>query len=661
MTSAATAMALVRGLHLATTLSLLGTAGFIAWILPAGGVAPDTLHRRLVRLWWTSGSVALLAGLAWFTLQSAAIAGADDVSDLLDALPVVAEHTRFGTTLMLRLALLLVATLAGVSQSVIAVTGLSYPIRNHSPARVTVYLTLLLAAIALGLQGVIGHAGAAAGAIGDGLVLSESLHLLAAGLWLGALLPLWISLPMLPPAPAALVCERFSPVGLACVLVLAGTGFAQALQLIGGLPALLGTTYGHIALLKIALFLLALTLAAVNRLWLTDRLRTGEPVARRHLMVSVVIETILGLAIITAAAFLASTVPGAHQAPVWPFSWQFSLITVREDPDFRQEVCVSLLAIGAGILILAAALLWRRFRLPALVALLALLAWRGPSLSLLTAEAYPTSFQTSPTGFSAASIAHGQALFMQNCVACHGPDGEGDGPVAAGLDIKPADLTQPHVLEHTDGEMFWWLTHGMDDPKGGLAMPGFANALSADDRWALVDYVRAHSAGVAMQQDPPLDVPVRAPALPILCNGLPASTMADLRGHAVFVVLADVATDLAAVPAQDAITFNVSAETEPAGDGSATKASAADTKLTPGSCVATDPTAWNAYAVLADLPLDEAAGAEFLVDPNGWLRAAQRPGVASGWHSRDDLLAAIRGIRAHPIEQPNGGSHEHHH
>ena len=430
MISVTITMALVRGLHLAAALSLLGTAGFLAWVLPAAGVIPDALCRRLVRLWLISGSTALMAGLAWFTLQSAAMAGAANVSDLLATLPLVAGHTRYGTTLMLRLALLLVATLTGVTQSVSVWRGPSHPVRNGGGVRrrVALYLSLLLVAVALGLQGVIGHAGATAGAIGDGLVLSEFLHLLAAGLWLGALIPLWISLRMLPSTAAAAVCERFSPIGLACVLVLAGTGFAQALELIGSLPALLGTAYGHIALLKIALFLMALALAALNRLWLTDRLATDGPGARRQSLVSVSIETVIGLAIVMAAAFLASQVPGAHQAPVWPFSWQFSLVTVREDPDLRQEVFVSLLAISAAILMLAAALLWRRFRLLALTFMLAIISWRGPSLSLLTVEAYPTSFQTSPTGFSAASIAHGQALFMQNCVACHGPEGRRQRP-----------------------------------------------------------------------------------------------------------------------------------------------------------------------------------------------------------------------------------------
>jgi len=31
--------------------------------------------------------------------------------------------------------------------------------------------------------------------------------------------------------------------------------------------------------------------------------------------------------------------------------------------------------------------------------------------------------------------------FMENCAACHGAGGTGDGPAAAGLDPKPADLT----------------------------------------------------------------------------------------------------------------------------------------------------------------------------------------------------------------------------
>jgi putative copper export protein/mono/diheme cytochrome c family protein len=619
MVDAASIMAGLRGLHLAASVSLLGTAAFVAWMLPAAGKVPARLHRRLVRLWWVSGAVALLAGLAWFTLQAAAIAGAGTVAETWAAVPLVAAHTRFGSTLMVRLGLLLVATILGLAGR-------------------GVIFAIVPAAVALGLQGVIGHAGATAG---SSLVLTEALHLLAAGVWLGSLLPLWISVLALPPAAAASVCYRFSPIGLACVLVLAGTGIVQAITLIATLPALLGTHYGHIALLKIGLFLLALALAAVNRLWLTERLGPGN--RRRHLLVSVGIETVIGFTIITVAAFLASSIPGVHDAPIWPFTWQFSLVTLREAPEFREEVVVSLLIIGGAVLLMAAALLFRRLVLLTLIILVAAVVWRAPSFSLLMVEAYPTSFPTSPTGFSVGSIAHGQALFMQHCVVCHGPDGDGDGPAAGGLRIRPVDLTQPHILAHTDGEMYWFMTHGVDDPEGGRAMPAFADALTTEDRWALIDYVRAHSAGVALQQDIAFGTPVRAPALPIACSGVSAATMADLMGHAVVVFLGDTP---AAVPTRDAVTLLVSQN---------------DLKPTPTTCIAADPAAWNAFAVLADLPLDEAAGSAFLVDPNGWLRAVQRPGPTNGWHSRDDLLAAIRGICAHPIEQSSGALHEHHH
>ena len=47
----------------------------------------------------------------------------------------------------------------------------------------------------------------------------------------------------------------------------------------------------------------------------------------------------------------------------------------------------------------------------------------------------------------------------------------------------------------------------------------------------------------------------------------------------------------------------------------------------PGSCAAADPTAWRAFAVLADLPAERLAGTVFLIDADGWLRMLQRPGA----------------------------------
>jgi high-affinity iron transporter len=41
------------------------------------------------------------------------------------------------------------------------------------------------------------------------------------------------------------------------------------------------------------------------------------------------------------------------------------------------------------------------------------------------------------------SLAHGRALYLRNCVQCHGPSGAGDGPAGASLDPKPKALATP--------------------------------------------------------------------------------------------------------------------------------------------------------------------------------------------------------------------------
>lgn len=87
-------------------------------------------------------------------------------------------------------------------------------------------------------------------------------------------------------------------------------------------------------------------------------------------------------------------------------------------------------------------------------------------------EAYPTTFDESPTGFSAQSIAAGEGLFATHCAACHGAEGHGDGPAGAALKTMPADLTADHVYAHTDGELLWWITHGIAPD-----VPPFENVL----------------------------------------------------------------------------------------------------------------------------------------------------------------------------------------
>lgn len=85
-----------------------------------------------------------------------------------------------------------------------------------------------------------------------------------------------------------------------------------------------------------------------------------------------------------------------------------------------------------------------------------------------------------------ASAARGQATYSQLCTPCHGPQGQGDGPGAAGLKRPPPDFTdRGHMVTRGDPDLFWGISRGS---KG--AMPSFQGRLSEAEVWDLVNYIR---------------------------------------------------------------------------------------------------------------------------------------------------------------------------
>jgi len=94
-----------------------------------------------------------------------------------------------------------------------------------------------------------------------------------------------------------------------------------------------------------------------------------------------------------------------------------------------------------------------------------------------------------PVPADAKSIEQGKALFGQNCVACHGNAGKGDGPAAAMLErngkrIHPRDLSDPKTWQQSDGALFWKISEGK------TPMPTFSQLFSEEQRWTIVNYVR---------------------------------------------------------------------------------------------------------------------------------------------------------------------------
>ncbi|MYB21548.1 MAG: c-type cytochrome [Chloroflexi bacterium] len=84
------------------------------------------------------------------------------------------------------------------------------------------------------------------------------------------------------------------------------------------------------------------------------------------------------------------------------------------------------------------------------------------------------------------SINRGEALFARNCASCHGEQGAGDGPLADTLPAPPANFTV-HVPFHPDGVLFAWITDGIR----GTGMPAWSPQLSDQERWDLVNFLRA--------------------------------------------------------------------------------------------------------------------------------------------------------------------------
>jgi mono/diheme cytochrome c family protein len=93
-----------------------------------------------------------------------------------------------------------------------------------------------------------------------------------------------------------------------------------------------------------------------------------------------------------------------------------------------------------------------------------------------------------PVKADAASISRGNKLFETNCVTCHGKEGRGDGPAAAALNPKPADL-KAMAGRHSDGDYAWKIANGRG------AMPPWKGVLDDKQIWDVVNFVQSLGGG----------------------------------------------------------------------------------------------------------------------------------------------------------------------
>lgn len=301
-----------RLLHYVAATTLAGASWFPLYAYGVGveSGAPSRWRQGTLL---AAAIVALLSGLVWFVFSVANMSGA--LTDVTDPEVVwsVLHDTGFGNVWAVRMTLTVV---------VLGLTLLHFASPPRT-ARGGLAMPVLAGALLVSLAGV-GHTQVEEGFAGMVHVASDAAHLLAAGAWLGGLVPLAVILAAYNRDRGAKgdldrILMRFSGMGYVAVATLVGSGLVNSWYLVGTLTGLLTTRYGQLLLAKLALFAGMLLLAVVNRFWLVPsmskaRAEGGESsVWTGRLRNHVLCEQLLGFMVLVIVSVLGTMPPAIGQ------------------------------------------------------------------------------------------------------------------------------------------------------------------------------------------------------------------------------------------------------------------------------------------------------------------------------------------------------------
>lgn len=275
-------LAAVRFVHDATLMTLWGASAYL-WALVPPTLAEEIAARlRAFRL--TAVVLALLSAIAALPLQTAMIG--DGWPDALNSQMLwdVLASTNLGTAWLAQVAtgFLLIASQTVASRFSLAATAI---------------------ASGLGLAGLAlsGHAVMDDGWQGIAHPLNDALHVLSAGAWVGALLPLLLILSGVGKAPfeteAATALRRFSNAGHVFVTLAILSGIANSFFIVGW-PIGWSSPYRTLLTMKIGVVLVMIAMATANRYWFVPRIGRARAPAIHALRVGTAVEIVLALTVI---------------------------------------------------------------------------------------------------------------------------------------------------------------------------------------------------------------------------------------------------------------------------------------------------------------------------------------------------------------------------
>jgi putative copper resistance protein D len=301
------ALVALRWVQFWAAMILFGSSLFLvpARATADGGPRPALAWPR--RLLTFNAAALLIASPAALVIQTSILAGSLGDGIQPQSLWAAISTTSFGPSTLVRAAAAAIALLA------LTWKGLT---------RSTRILVATFGALATASIAWMGHGAATEGPMRAVHLVSDILHALAAGVWVGALAAFFGSLQRRTADPALdrelhRSLHGFGGVGSAVVAVIVATGLVNSWFLVGPdhLDGLTTTLWGQLLLAKLGLFLAMLGFAAVNRFRLTPRLEAAladDPaVALAALRRSVTWETVVALTVLALVAVLGMQPPPA--------------------------------------------------------------------------------------------------------------------------------------------------------------------------------------------------------------------------------------------------------------------------------------------------------------------------------------------------------------
>jgi copper resistance protein D len=317
-------LVVARDFHLISTVTVAGIIFFDLFIasrlwraMPPLLAARKSFRSSSAKLLWLSLALSIVSAFAWLLLLSMRI-GRKGVGDAVTdgTFWLVLSQTQFGFAWQIRL------LLGGLLAACLPLPGASGDRLN---AGLTV-LAGLLAAAYLGSLALAGHGAEGPGFMQNIHLAADVLHLIGAGLWLGALVPLVLLLIALSSfredgwaLAAARAASRFSTLGMLAVGVLLASGTINGAFLLGEMHNLIDAGYGRLLLLKVVLFAAMVCLAGINREYVLPRLLEGDGAGEasatvRKLVQNAALEIALGLAIVCVVGLLGIMPPPDEMA-----------------------------------------------------------------------------------------------------------------------------------------------------------------------------------------------------------------------------------------------------------------------------------------------------------------------------------------------------------